>query len=118
MSKKEKFIEELEDLIENNDIELSQDAIDYFYETLKTGKKESTGGITEKGKVILKYMKNNYDKYNNVYKAKDIGDGLGISGRSVSGSIKKLIIDGYVEKLGANPVSYGVTAAGKEYVLD
>ena len=80
---------------------------------------ESLGFVMfNKGKTILKYMQDNCEKYNNIYKAKDIGDGLGVSGRSVSGSIKKLITDGYVEKLGANPVSYGITAAGKEYVLD
>ena len=113
MNSKEKFIEDVENVIE----QLRDEGREYF-ENFKASKKESTGGITEKGKTILKYMQDNCEKYNNVYKAKDIGDGLGVSGRSVSGSIKKLITDGYVEKLGANPVSYGITAAGKEYVLD
>ena len=38
--------------------------------------------------------------------------------RSVSGSLKKLINDGFVEKVGANPVAYGLTELGKSYEFD
>ena len=58
------------------------------------------------------------DLVNNIFKAKDIGEDLGISGRSVSGSIRALVAGGYVEKLGKDPVVYGLTELGKTYDLD
>jgi predicted transcriptional regulator len=38
--------------------------------------------------------------------------------RSVSGSIKKLINEGYCEKLNTNPVTYKITTLGKDIQLD
>ena len=52
------------------------------------------------------------------FTAKEIGDALQVSGRSVSGAIRKLIQDGLVEKVSQDPVTYGLTAAGKEYQFD
>jgi len=115
MAKKE-FIQEIGDLIDNEDIQLSAEALEYF-EELKS-KKTKSGEMTENGKKILDFIQRNYDKYNNILKAKDIGEGLGISGRSVSGSIRKLISDGFVEKVGKEPVSYGITDLGKTYQID
>ena len=45
--------------------------------------------------------------------AKDIGEGLFISSRAVSGAIRKLVTDGYVEKIGQDPVVYALTEKGK-----
>jgi len=114
MAKKD-FIQEIGELIDNEDIQLSAGALEFFQE-LKN--KKGSGEMTENGKKILVFLQENYNKYNNVLKAKDIGEGLGISGRSVSGSIRKLIADGYVEKIGKDPVSYGVTDLGKVYKFD
>lgn len=75
-------------------------------------------GITENGSKILKIMQNNFEKYNNIFTSKNIGEFLFMSPRSVSGSMKKLITDGYVIKLGLNPVSYGLTELGKNYIFD
>lgn len=114
MAKKD-FIQEIGDLIDNEDIQLSPKALEYF-EELKT--KKSSGEMTENGKRILEFLQNHYEEYNNVLKAKNIGEGLGISGRSVSGSIRKLITDGFVEKIGKEPVSYAITDLGKSYQFD
>lgn len=114
MAKKD-FIQEIGDMIDNDDIQLSAAALEYFEEL--RSKKES-GEMTENGKKILEFLQQNYQTYNNVLKAKDIGEGLGISGRSVSGSIRKLITDGYVEKIGKEPVSYAITDLGKSYQFD
>ena len=111
MSKKEIFIEEVEKFIEK----CSDEAKEYF-EELKTQKTKE--GITDKGKAILKIMQEKYDLVNNIFKAKDIGEDLGISGRSVSGSIRALVAGGYVEKLGKDPVVYGLTESGKAYEFD
>lgn len=74
--------------------------------------------FTENGIKILQCMQDNENKYMNVFKAKDIGEILFMSPRSVSGSMKKLIANGYVEKVGTNPVSYGLTNLGKEFQFD
>ena len=74
--------------------------------------------LTEKNKSILKWLQENYSLYNNTVSAKQIGDGLFMSGRSVSGSIRKLITLGYVEKQGKDPVCYSLTETGKQKELD
>ena len=52
--------------------------------------------------------------YNNLFKAKEIGEGLGISSRTASGAMRKLVTDGYIEKVGATPVVYSLTTLGVE----
>lgn len=111
MTNKEKFIEDVENVIE----QLSEQGLEYFNQ-LKEEKAKSE--FTEKGQKILIYMQNNYKKYNNIFKAKVIGEGLFMSGRSVSGSIRKLITDGYIAKNTGNPVTYSLTDLGKEYKFD
>ena len=48
-----------------------------------------------------------------IAKAKDIGEGLFISSRKVSGSIRKLVTEGYVENIGQDPVVYELTEKGR-----
>ena len=112
MTNKELFIKELEEL----NVELSEQAQEFFNQ-LKSGK-ISGMGFTENGKKILIYMQNNYEQCGNNFKSKEIGEGLFMSGRSVAGSMKKLIAEQYVQKIGLNPVSYGLTDLGKDYQFD
>ena len=79
-----------------------------YFESLKEDKSE--GGLTENGQKILSFMKENKEKYNNLFKAKDIGEGLGISSKVVSGSMRKLVKDGYINKVGKEPVIYELNA--------
>ncbi len=51
-------------------------------------------------------------------KAKDIAEGLMMSSRRVSGSIRKLVTDGYVEKIGQDPVIYALTEKGKNKIIE
>jgi DNA-binding MarR family transcriptional regulator len=88
-----------------------KDAEDFWNSLKMTGDKDKPA-FTENGKLILKYMKDNKDIYNNLFKAKDIGEGLGISSRTVSGGIRKLVSDGYVEKMGESPIVYSLTNKG------
>ena len=44
-----------------------------------------------------------------------IGEGLFIHARSVTGAMRKLIADGYVEKTGQNPVSYSLTDTARSW---
>jgi Mn-dependent DtxR family transcriptional regulator len=66
--------------------------------------------------MLLKFLQENTEK--EYYKSKDIADALGISGRTVSGSMRKLVTDGYVDKIGENPIIYAITEKGKNYKLD
>ena len=58
-------------------------------------------------------MQQHYEECNNIFKAKDICEGLFLaSSRTVSGAMRKLITDGYVEKIVGNPVCYSLSLLG------
>lgn len=94
--------------------------IEQFEELINSANKGKNGGsaFTENGVKILKSMKENADKYMNIFKSKELGELLFMSPRSVSGSMKKLIADGYVEKVGVSPVAYSLTDLGKNLEFD
>lgn len=83
-----------------------------YWEKLKNGGGDvSKPAFTEKGIVILKYLKENPDA---VLPAKKIAEELDLSSRTVSGAMKKLVTDGYVEKFDGEPKTYSITEAGIE----
>jgi predicted transcriptional regulator len=51
-------------------------------------------------------------------KARDIGEGLCVSSRNISGALRKLVTDGFCEKMGQNPVVYTLTEKGKNFKID
>ena len=126
MSGKEIFIEKIEQLISDvpdffgSDAEAADKALKFFNDLKKEkpSNSKSSSLPTENGMKILRFMNENHLKYNNTFKAKDIGEGLFTSGRSVSGSMKKLVADGYASKEGKDPVVYGITDAGLSFFLD
>ncbi len=71
--------------------------------------------ITEAGIQILEYMQN-CDK--TTLRSKDIADGMGVSSRKVSGSIRKLVTDHFVDKFGSSPVTYSLTEKGKNFDIE
>lgn len=68
--------------------------------------------FTENGKLVLQYLKDHPEL--KLAKSKTIAEGLGISSRTVSGSMRKLVNDGFVEKVGQDPVIYSITNKGIE----
>lgn len=96
--------------------EFTKEDMDKLIDMFKGGNGSKT--FTENGLKIFECMRENEQKYINVFKAKEIGELLFMTPRSVSGSMKKLIADGFVEKVGANPVTYGLTELGKAYEFD
>lgn len=75
--------------------------------------------FTETGIKILKIMKENEEKYLNIFSAKQLGELLFISPRSISGSMRKLINDNYVEKIkSSGGTSYCLTDEGKNLQFD
>lgn len=71
--------------------------------------------LTDTGLEILAYLQQADDKG---YKAKEIAEGMQVTSRKVSGAMRKLVTDGYVEKLGNHPVVYALTAKGKEFDIE
>ena len=53
-----------------------------------------------------------------MWKAKELADALMISSRSASGSCRKLVTDGFVEKIGKDPVIYTLSSKGKEIIIE
>lgn len=68
--------------------------------------------FTETGLEILEYLQSQEEAK---FKAKEIAEGMGISSRKVSGSVRKLVTDGFVSKHGQNPVIYTLTEQGKTF---
>ena len=110
--KKESFINFVTELINTSNKEMPEEAQSYW-EALKVtdGPKEKPM-FTENGKLILQYLQENSTV--DMWKAKDIAEGLLISSRTVSGSMRKLITDGFIEKIGKDPTIYSLTQKGKE----
>ena len=122
MTKKEKFIHEVIAAIDGleekvPEVYFSPDALDFWNGLNATGDTEKPA-FTENGKLVLKYMQDNKEIYNNLFKAKDVGEGLGISSRTVSGALRKLVNDQFVEKVGKEPTIYSLTQKGIEINSD
>ena len=118
MNKKQKFIELVDKLLDDvgaavdDENDKYKEALEYF-EILKAEKENNKPPFTENGAKVLKYIQDNYEQFNNMFKAKDIGEGTMMSSRGASGAMRKLVTDGYLEKIGADPVIYALTEKGK-----
>lgn len=111
MTNKEMFIQEVEELIRAEQDIFSESARAYF-EQLKATPEKEKAPFTENGAKVLIWMQENYESYNNILKAKEIGDGLFCSSRTVSGAMRKLITDGYASKTEGTPTCYSLTELG------
>ena len=115
MSKKSEFINFSESQIDDWS-EASEEAQAYW-EAFKGKEEVDKPLFTDNGKLILKYLQDHQTDMP-MGKAKDIGEGLFISSRAVSGAIRKLVTDGYVEKIGQDPVVYSLTEKGKTITIE
>lgn len=121
MTSREIFIDVIDDLLRKTDLvafcgeEDSQKVLEYF-ESLKAipAKPE----ITEKGLEILQAMQSEVEVRNNLFKAADIGSILDKPAKAVSGSLRKLVSDGFVEKIGEKPIVYVLTEKGKTFEVE
>lgn len=100
------FLEEIEKWTP----EFSSEALE-FYNNLK--KANSKIVITANGKKILEAMLQNKKLYMNIYTSKQLGEILFMPPRSVSGAMRKLVLDQYVSKKAGNPIAYSITEAGE-----
>lgn len=93
---------------------LMTENIKVYIETLQNNNIEKPE-ITDNGKVILDYLQKNPASS---WKARDIAEGLFISSRSVSGTLRGLVNNGFMEKIGESPVVYILTEKGKNYQIN
>ena len=114
---KQEFLNFVKQLMEANPEltdKLMTENIKAYLDILKEVKDEKPV-LTENGKLILKYLQDHQDI--RLWKAKDIAEQMGISSRGASGTMRKLVNDGFCEKIGQDPVIYSLTEKGKNYVI-
>ena len=128
MTKKQWFVDYVSALMEKDSNEIlnekydeeARNAILSYFEALKM---TNEGGsekpiLTDNGKLILKYIQESDQNGNNMLKAKDIAEAIAVSSRQVSGAMRKLVIDGYVEKIGQDPIVYAITDKGRALSIE
>ena len=122
MTKKEAFIDLVNYFFEDNDVRFENDEkfqlAKEFFEDFKNNKIKNSETMTENGIKLLSWMQDNVEKMSNMFTSKEAAEALFTSGRSIAGSMRKLVTDGYVEKTGKDPVKYSLTEAGKSYQLE
>ena len=107
---KQEFIDFLNELMKAAPhVEMTPNVKAYIDALMEKGEEKPV--LTDNGKLILRYMQENSDK--TLFKAREIAEGLFISSRTVSGAMRKLVTDGYVEKVATDPVIYSITEQGK-----
>jgi DNA-binding MarR family transcriptional regulator len=115
MSKKQEFIKYVNELMyytrKMDAPVMSEDAELYWNAFCGLDEDGEKPLFTDNGKLILKHLQDNQDVP--MWKAKDIAEGLFISSRAVSGAMRKLVSDGFVDKVGQDPVIYTLTENGK-----
>ena len=115
MSKKQEFIKFVEMAIEAYPQEMPEDARIYW-DALRSKEEAEKPMFTDNGKLIIKFLQDNQSVP--MWKSKDIADGLVISSRGVSGAMRKLVSDGFVEKIGQDPAVYALTDKGKNIGIE
>ena len=112
MSKKSKFIEFVDDaLFSKVDINEVDSDIVAYWEALKGTTDVEKPTFTDNGKLVMEYLQGLDGSP--TLKARDIAEALFVSSRTVSGAMRKLVTDGFVEKIGQDPVMYSITEKGK-----
>lgn len=117
---KKEFLEFLDNLMAaapNETAKFMTEEAKVYIEALKASSDEEKEkvGITDNGKIVLNYMQTCGI---NALTAKRIAEGILVSSRVVSGAMRKLTADKYVEKVGNNPAVYVLTEKGKNYKIE
>lgn len=120
MTDKELFLDYVGRIIEEFDKDITKTAhgeqVRRYWKVLLDGE-ETDKKVTENGQKILIFMQENEKAMNNIFTSKEIAEALFVSGRSISGSMRKLFGDGYINKEGNNPVKYSLTDLGRNLSL-
>ena len=111
------FLDQLMAAEPNKTAELMNDNVKTYIEALKMASEEQKEKpeITDNGKMILGYMQTSDIQ---ALTSKKIAEGIVMSSRGVAGALRKLVTDGYCEKVGQNPSVYVLTEKGKNYIIE
>lgn len=113
MMTKNDFIEEVLGITKGTDDDGVRQCLGSLYEQLAPTSTKAE--MTKNGAAVLRYLQKHPE---DILTAKAIGEEMSISSRTVSGSMRKLVTDNYVEKMGKNPSSYRITDKGINYQFD
>lgn len=120
MSKKSEFIKYVNDLMDYTskmDAPIMNEEASLFWDALINEKTEEKPTFTDNGKLVMKYLQSLPDDAP-MMKAKEIAEEMFISSRTVSGCMRKLVSDGFVEKIGKDPVMYILTDLGRNINIE
>lgn len=111
-----KYLKIFEQIVTDYEIEQDEDVEELrsFLAALDT-KGSDKPAFSEVGLQIFEYMRQGHEKNN---KAKDIAEGMNLPSKKISGAMRKLVSDGYVEKFGSNPVIYSLSDKGKNFDIE
>lgn len=112
MNKYKEFLDYFDTIVGENDI--PSGVMKIYNELASYEDKAEAPIITETGAAILEFLQNYGFKS---IKAKDIADEMGESSRKISGAMRKLVTEGFVEKNGTNPVNYLITEKGMNFII-
>lgn len=117
MSNKKKFIEFVEQNLFDDLVleEIDPEVIEYWNE-LKNGKTNEKKALTDNGKILMNFFQSNPSDV--AYSSKDIAEELFIQARTVSGAMRSLVNNGYVEKIEGKPIKYKVTDEGLNLIIE
>ena len=118
MSKKQEFINFVKQMMDELNIgpdNMTENVSLYWNAFCGTDDVEKPT-FTDNGKLIIDFLQKNTSTP--MWKARDIAEGLFISSRAVSGAMRKLVSDGFVEKVGTEPVIYSLTEIGKNIEIN
>ena len=116
MNKYKQFLDYFDWLVENcKQSVVMPDEVQDVYNMLQEQQAMEKPMFTESGLSILEYLQTCDAKS---LKARDIADGMVISSRQVSGAIRKLVTDGFVDKMGSSPVIYSLTTKGRDFDIN
>ena len=111
------FLNFVEELIKANPdlaTQLRTPNIDIYLDTLRN--EPDKPALTENGKNILKVLQEEFATIS--FKSADVAASMGTSARGISGALRKLVNDGFCDKIGKDPITYTLTEKGKNFVID
>ncbi len=116
---KEEFVKFLNDLMAANPEatkSLMNDSVQSYINDVLNGDKDKDKPLfSENGLVVYKFLRGNTDA--TAWSAKNIAEQVGLTSRQVSGCARKLVNDGFLEKVSTNPVYYALSQKGKDFEL-
>ena len=76
------------------------------------------GIVPELGKRIIVCMRNDETHFDNVFGVNEIAENLETTQKSINGALRKLVNDGFVEKINTTPKKYKLTDKGLNEKLE